>query len=43
VRRIEDELKAANKRMRTALPKGISATRKALDEVLKEAKGVMQG
>ena len=29
--------------MRTALPRGISTIRKALDDVLKEAKGLMQG
>ena len=43
---LPDKFQAAKerlgKRMRASLPKGISATRKALDEVLKEAKGLMQ-
>ena len=42
-----DKFQAAKERlgkhMRASLPKGISATRKALDKVLKEAKGLMQG
>jgi hypothetical protein len=41
-----DKLQAARerlgKRMRAALPKSIGATRKALDEAIKEAKGLMQ-
>lgn len=44
---LPDKFQAAKerlgKRMRAALPKGINATRRALDDVLKEAKGLMQG